>query len=155
MAKILAIGSRCEVCEKDDEVCIVDIREGVGNIVGDVHNLYMFADDEFDRIEFHHVLEHIWPNEVVDVLKELKRVLKAGGVLELSVPDMIACAKTLLMGNRQILNNIFGTFEEPEYTSHKFGYTADTLEPILKSVFSNVRNVPRKDEHEMRYECIK
>ena len=156
MCKVLAVGGRCEVVNAGDEVCLIDIRKGVGTIVGDIRDLHMFNDGEFDRIECHHVIEHIWPSEVNGALLELKRVLKVGGLLEISLPDMMECARTLILGNTEVLANMFGTFEDPEATSHKFGYYIKTFEPLLRRAgFKKVMIISRKDMHEMRFECVK
>jgi predicted SAM-dependent methyltransferase len=161
MKVVLAIGSKCEVTNSDDVVYTLDIRPGVGILQGDIINLHKFdqlfdGGNWFDRIECHHVLEHLHPNDVLTALLELKRMLKIFGKLEVSVPDMEACARTLLQGNREILNNIFGTFEDPDATTHKWGYCSDTLYNILDAAeFSKIYQVEPKDIHEMRFECIK
>ncbi len=44
-------------------------------------------DETYDFIYMSHVLEHISWEKTVDVLKELRRILKTGGSLEIWVPD--------------------------------------------------------------------
>jgi predicted SAM-dependent methyltransferase len=74
--------------------CGHDIREGWINLdsaaihgVDVVHNLeevpLPFSDEEFDSILAKDVLEHL---DYVPVLKEIHRILKPGGTLEISVP---------------------------------------------------------------------
>ncbi len=46
-----------------------------------------FADDTVDLVYMCHILEHIPLTQLHDVLLEMKRILKPGGVLRLSVPD--------------------------------------------------------------------
>lgn len=53
--------------------------------VGSVENL-QFKNETFDYVLAFEVLEHIQPSHILVVLKELKRVLKKGGKLLLSVP---------------------------------------------------------------------
>lgn len=48
------------------------------------HIPYPFKDNEFDLIEADHVLEHL--SEPFEVMKELNRILKTGGRLEIRVP---------------------------------------------------------------------
>ncbi|MEA3398687.1 MAG: methyltransferase domain-containing protein [Patescibacteria group bacterium] len=52
------------------------------------HNLnfipYPFCDNSFDLIEAEHVLEHL--DRPFDVMKELHRILKPGGILKVKVP---------------------------------------------------------------------
>jgi len=156
MSTILAIGSKCETHNLDDTVILLDIRPSVGVLVGDIRDMNMFEDNTFSRIEVFHVLEHLWPNEVIGALLELKRVLEPGGLLEVSVPNILACAATLLTGNREILHNIYGTFEAVPFTDHKFGYTPELFESILNDVgFSKVERVTEHDMHEMVWNCWK
>lgn len=46
------------------------------------------ADEVFDGIYCSHVLEHLWPHEVVPALKECRRVLKPGKRAIFHVPDL-------------------------------------------------------------------
>jgi SAM-dependent methyltransferase len=48
---------------------------------------FPFKDGEFDYIFFNHVIEHLSPEtDIVELLKELNRILKVGGILELNCP---------------------------------------------------------------------
>ncbi len=44
--------------------------------------------DIFDGIHSEHVLEHLCPNQVLNLLKELLRILKPEGTLRISVPNI-------------------------------------------------------------------
>lgn len=46
-----------------------------------------FPDNTFDLVHASHVLEHIPWHQTIDALKDARRVLRQGGVLELHVPD--------------------------------------------------------------------
>lgn len=74
--------------------CGTDIREGYVNLdiaplpgvdmVHDMHKLPLpFQSEEFDEILCKDVLEHL---EYIDVLRELHRILRVGGVLIVRVP---------------------------------------------------------------------
>lgn len=45
-----------------------------------------FDDNEVDEIRAHHILEHIDPTKKVELMSELWRVLKVGGILDIEVP---------------------------------------------------------------------
>lgn len=64
----------------------VDHRSNVGAQV--VHDLnvfpYPFADNEFDRVETDHVLEHL--REPLRSMKEVHRILRPGAVFHMRVP---------------------------------------------------------------------
>lgn len=57
------------------------------DIVTAVDQLHMFADGSVDLIYCSHVLEHIRRGDESVVLREWHRVLRAGGLLRISVPD--------------------------------------------------------------------
>lgn len=46
-----------------------------------------FADEAFDGILLQHVIEHFTCHEAVDVIRKLRRVLKKGGLMLVTVPD--------------------------------------------------------------------
>lgn len=56
-------------------------------VTDDITSLTDFDDGTVDLIYMCHILEHIKRNELKNVLSEMKRILKDGGVLRLSVPD--------------------------------------------------------------------
>jgi predicted SAM-dependent methyltransferase len=143
----LTIGAR--VAREHERVTRLDIRPSVGDVVGDVRAL-QFADATFDGIECHHVLEHLLPWDARGAVRELWRVLRPGGVLEASVPDLTLCAQTLLAGNLAILSNIYS----PDFASeqqHRWGYTVSTFMALLREAgFVGVITIPVTEPHEMR-----
>jgi len=56
-------------------------------VTDDIGRLPSFADETADLIYMCHVLEHIQAPHLESVLQEMKRILKVGGTLRLSVPD--------------------------------------------------------------------
>jgi SAM-dependent methyltransferase len=66
-----------------------DIEPGPGvDVVADIRRGLPFPDDYFDYIVSIHVLPELAYRELDPALIELRRVLKPGGVLRLSLPDM-------------------------------------------------------------------
>ena len=84
------------------------------------------------------------------------RVMRPGARLEISVPDLISCARLVLEGNLQILENIFSPHEDEEQR-HRWGYTMQTLSNLLSGIgFVDINRVPSPiDPNEVRVECIK
>jgi len=83
-------------------------------ITDDISSLVEFKDSEVDLIYMCHVLEHFKEDNLREVLSEMKRILKKGGVLRISVPDFdrlievyngtgmdINAIKYVLMGGQQ------------------------------------------------------
>lgn len=56
-------------------------------VTTDLFRLDMVPPDTVDLVYMSHVLEHVGHREVVATLKEMRRILRAGGVLRVSVPD--------------------------------------------------------------------
>ena len=57
-------------------------------VTDDITSLPEFSTGTVDLVYMCHILEHIIRNDLKEVLIEMKRVLKEGGVLRLSVPDL-------------------------------------------------------------------
>ena len=85
----------------DDFECInFDERnmEGI-DVVGDVRNFNMFRDEEFDYILASDIIEHFTIFETKNILKEWKRVLKIGGIIEFRMPNLKVICKKYIDGN--------------------------------------------------------
>lgn len=54
----------------------------------DVGRRFRFDDDTFDAVYASHLLEHLEPEVAERCLKEVRRVLRSGGVLRVAVPDL-------------------------------------------------------------------
>jgi predicted SAM-dependent methyltransferase len=66
-----------------------DIHPHVGvEVVADIRAGLPLADDSFDYIVSIHTLPEIPINDLAPALAELRRVLRPGGVLRLSLPDL-------------------------------------------------------------------
>ena len=60
-----------------------------GDIVHNLEDLPLpIADNAYDIIYMSHVLEHVSWIKTVDVLKDIRRILKPKGTLEIIVPDL-------------------------------------------------------------------
>jgi ubiquinone/menaquinone biosynthesis C-methylase UbiE len=76
--------------------------------VGKVEELSFVASDSIELIYASHVLEHFGRHVFRTVLTEWYRVLKAGGVLRLAVPDFGECARLYCEGKLGQFNDIVG-----------------------------------------------
>ena len=100
-----------------------------------------FADGTVDMVYMCHILEHIKTSDLRDVLSEMKRILKAGGVLRLSVPDfdrLIAIyndsGKDLNAISRQLMGG-----QDDKYNIHYSVFNQQYLSNLLTEVgFSKV-----------------
>jgi len=62
----------------------IDLTKGLCDVQADAHHL-PFKDASINSIRLHHVLEHL--ENPTKALKEAKRVLIAGGILDVRVPN--------------------------------------------------------------------
>jgi SAM-dependent methyltransferase len=65
-----------------------DIKGGNGVVTSDIRKGLPFGNDEFDYVVSVHALPELAYEELVPALSELKRVLRPGGTLRLSLPDL-------------------------------------------------------------------
>jgi predicted SAM-dependent methyltransferase len=114
------------------------------DVQGPVERLDFIPEDSIDLIYAAHVLEHFGRHEVDAVLTEWRRVLKPGGVLRLSVPDYVACAKLLIDGRlARGIDEILGLMvggQRDAHDYHKMIFDEASLEARLKKAgFSAMR----------------
>lgn len=64
-----------------------------------------FSDSFFDIIVAHAVIQQIEWHVLVDQLKELRRILKPGGVLRISLPDILAGFYAYTLQNKKFFPN--------------------------------------------------
>lgn len=112
------------------------------DFIGNAIDLSQFASDSIDVIYASHVLEHFFYNiddELTTTLREWHRVLKPGGKLLISVPDL----KTLCwlytnpnmmpMERYHIMRMMFGG-QTNIYDVHKVGFDFEILGMYLEEV---------------------
>jgi predicted SAM-dependent methyltransferase len=102
-------------------------------VTDNLASLSDFSDESVDLIYMCHVLEHIKRSELEDVLVEMKRTLKTGGVLRLSVPDFDQLIKVYNdSGNNinSISRQLMGQYSE--YNTHYCVFNSQQLSDLLK-----------------------
>lgn len=133
----------------------VDLRIEPGVFCADIRSLPKDWEGKFDKAISHHVLEHFGFGDTQDVLKEWQRILKPGGEIEITVPDLGTFAEAIV--NRGLdtytMGGIYGDqgqgyWQQPAYggyddvrflahsyqhNHHKAGFTAQALMGILSA----------------------
>jgi predicted SAM-dependent methyltransferase len=105
------------------------------DFIGNAANLAKFEDNSIEEIYASHVLEHFYhtlDHELLKVLQEWHRVLKPGGKLYISVPDLqILCwlylNPNLTPPERHFLMRIIFGGQINEYDVHKVGFDFGVL----------------------------
>ena len=88
-----------------------------------VNNLSIFDDNSIDEIYASHVIEYFDRDEVKELLKEWKRVLREGGILRIAVPNF-----------SKLIEIIDSFFENKEYNNIKY---LNKSEYVLRPDFIN------------------
>jgi len=111
-----------------------------------------FKDNSWDCIAIMHTLEHISWMKIQEVLIELKRVMKVGGLLSMVVPNLCWCAfeliKTTEINDDNIkdvetyMNDIYGLHIHPE-NNHLMGFTPEYMQYLLSKPGFSFVSVPR------------
>lgn len=129
-----------------------DIRQMEGtDIVGDARKL-PFKNEEFEEVFSRFFLEHLRRADAKKSLKEMYRVLKKGGKLEIIVPNIEYFFKLFLGETGQkkewALNKIYGFEKYPE-DHHYFGYDFQILKLFLEEAgFVKIKQIESKEKEE-------
>jgi tetratricopeptide (TPR) repeat protein len=112
------------------------------DLIGSITDLSAVADNSMDALYSSHNLEHIFRDEVPIALAEFFRVLKPGGLLLVTMPDLQAVAKFVAEGKLEepietypsgaqitAIHAIFG--EGNGFMLHRTGFTTKTLRSKL------------------------
>ena len=120
------------------------------DFVGDASDLSQFEDESIDTIYASHILEHFHHSlngELIFTLAEWHRVLKQGGQLMISVPDVKTLSWLYTRPNLDvqtrfhIMAMMYGG-QTNKYDVHKVGFDFDILCLYLKEVgFSECQRV--------------
>ncbi len=102
----------------------------------DITSLSDFQTGTVDLVYMCHILEHIKASDLKGVLSEMRRVLKVGGVLRLSVPDFDklvevynASGKDISTITRQLMGG-----QDHEYNIHYSVFNHRRLSELLREV---------------------
>lgn len=125
----------------------VEDRPGV-DVRGNVTDLSMFADGSVDEIYASHVYEHLsYQDELIQAMNEAARVLKAGGVFKVAVPDLDTICELFLRARgdlnlRFYLQRVMMGGQIEPYDFHKTSFSEDILTHILAAHgFRNMKRV--------------
>jgi SAM-dependent methyltransferase len=127
-----------------------DIKRGPGiDVSCDIRAGLPLPDDDFDYIASHHALTDLRVHEQIPALQELRRVLRPGGVLRLSLPDLDRAIAAYQAGRRDYFHVWEWDTIAGNFVTHVlwYGFTHTlftwefTDELLRKAGFAEVRRV--------------
>lgn len=135
------------------DFCNVDILSTHAvDVVSDISTLINFNDNSIDLIYACHVLEHFSHEESLKVLKRWFEVLKPGGELRISVPDIDRIVRIYSKnwqhfqtpGNTPWIGLLYGG-QTDSYDFHKTGFNFCWMKHLLERMgFVNVHEYPHE-----------
>ncbi|HUV63963.1 MAG TPA: methyltransferase domain-containing protein [Sedimentisphaerales bacterium] len=124
-------------------------------VTDDITSLADFETGTVDLVYMCHILEHIKRDDLRKVLSEMKRVLKDGGVLRISVPDFDklievydAAGKDIDAISRQLMGG-----QDHQYNVHYSVFNRQRLSDLFKDV--GFREVSSWDPDNCRHHDFK
>ncbi|WP_448562459.1 tetratricopeptide repeat protein [Trichothermofontia sp.] len=118
------------------------------DLLGSITDLSAVASNSVDAVYSSHNLEHVYHHEVPIALSEFYRVLKPGGFVLITLPDLQRVAEHVAQGNLEAplyvsaagpiaaIDIIYGYGSDiargNHYMAHRTGFTAKTLEEKLR-----------------------
>jgi predicted SAM-dependent methyltransferase len=133
----------------------VDVLPSIKGVelVCDLNNLSLFKDEQADFIYICHVLEHFSTTEVPKIINEFSRILRPGGRLRISVPDLNKICSLYVKNidwfyppNNPWIGLLWGG-QKDIYDYHKTGFNYPYLEWLLtKTNFTDVKEVYSNDD---------
>ena len=140
------------------------------DIICDVRKLTL-PDAYADEAMAIHVVEHFWRWEVVEILKEWRRVLKPGGKIILECPNLLSACEAVLKNpeaasgpGREGQRSMWVLYGDPAWKDplmcHRWAYTPQSLGAVMREAgFSEIRQEPAqfklREPRDMRVTGIK
>lgn len=122
--------------------CNVDVlKTGATDLIMDIKTLPGIPSNSISIIYSCHVLEHFETAEIPDILYRWYEVIKPGGQIRISVPDLDAITRIYqnnlehfsTPGNQPWIALIYGG-QKDQYDFHKTGFNFNWLSHLLKEV---------------------
>jgi predicted SAM-dependent methyltransferase len=121
----------------------VDIDPAFGEVVADIRKL-PFSDNSMEEVYLGHAAEHFHPHEHDALFNEIKRVLKPGGKLTMTVPDTRKALDLVAKGEMDLgllCQVVYGGAENRPEQLHHSVFDSTIALATLKTYFKDVEEV--------------
>lgn len=115
-------------------------KHNIKLISNDLYSNLPFQENSFDAVFFCDVIEHLYPWKVIDILKEINRILKDDGELIISTPNLRRFSNILRFLSGRQINPDINLAIVGETFGHIREYNYKELEYILVEAGFKVKN---------------
>jgi predicted SAM-dependent methyltransferase len=108
----------------------------------DLANGLPFADNIADFLYSSHFIEHLYRSDAEHLLEESYRILKPGGTIRVSIPDLEYAISLYIAGKKEKMLSEYFFIESDDsyYARHKYMYDYEMFSEILrKARFKEIR----------------
>jgi predicted SAM-dependent methyltransferase len=119
------------------------------DVIGTMLDMSAVVDERVDAIYSSHTIEHLYPNEIPQAMKEFLRVLKSEGYAVITCPDLQAAAEMIVQDKLMevaynspagpvtpfdiVYSHRMFTGRDKPYMAHHCGFTLSVLSGTLRS----------------------
>ena len=137
----------------------VDVRNDGGriqpDIIADISKPLPLPDDYADEMRAIHVIEHFWPWDVAEILKEWFRVLKPGGMLAIECPSIDKVLYLMQVPECPPSMTWWALYGDPRHKSpemmHRWCYGKTQMARLMNEAgFVNIAPAPVRFHHPIR-----
>jgi len=117
------------------------------DFICDARHLKMIETESVSEIYACHVLEHVESNEVAEVLREWRRVLKSGGIIRIAVPNFESIVEEYkVTKNLMLFQGLLFGGQTYDYNFHHVAFDYSMLTTLLEEAgFSDVNRYNWQD----------
>ena len=89
-----------------------------------------FKDESIDKIVMISCIEHFIESEALQIMEEMKRILKVGGEIVIDIPDLKRTVELYYDKNPHWAIKLIYCNQKNPFSFHKFGYTNETFRKL-------------------------
>lgn len=112
-ASVVRLNFGCGEMERSGWICVDCLFASNVDLVFDLRLPLPFADSSVDCCYSSHFLEHLYPDEGIRHLADIRRILKPGRIYRVVVPDVMKFAERYLAGDTKFFQLAFPWANRP------------------------------------------